>query len=217
MNVVRWVVGLFKGLLKAIALKLIDGLALFGRATLVVKLIAIAVIFAWIVAGVSYFEWRGQQAEEIEAGAPPVEKAVVPAKVSPGLNNKVHTVQVAAVTSPQQAKRLISSLKNKGVKGLYTVEAKRKSGGKWYKIRIGQFPTEEKAQEYANQLMEAKAIKNYFVKSFFRPTGGGGDKHKRVFLISPLPQGERNYLSCPMDLCKGLFKNVGRIILFKKL
>ena len=29
--------------------------------------------------------------------------------------------------------------------------------------------------EYANQLMEAKAIKNYFVKSFFRPTGGGGE------------------------------------------
>ncbi len=167
-DAIQWPINLFKGLVKSVLLKIIDGLVLFGRAGLAMKLVILAVIFVWIISGLSYMEWREQQAKEIEAVVPPVEKAAVPANVSAGQQNKVHTIQVAAVTSPQQAKRLVSHLKKKGVKGLYMVQAKRKSGGTWYKIRIGQFATEEEAKKYANQLKEAKSIKNYFVRSFFR-------------------------------------------------
>jgi hypothetical protein len=170
----KWVVDLFKGLAKAITLKVIDGLVVFGRARLLVKLVTLAIICAWIVGGLSYLEWSEQRAKEIDAVQSPVEKPVVPAKVSVGREAKVHTIQVAAVTSSRQAERLVSTLKKKGVKGLYTIQAKRKSGGTWYKIRAGQFDTKEDARQYANQLIEAKAIKNYFVISFSRPTTAGG-------------------------------------------
>ena len=169
-NAFQWGIDLIKGLAKAVILKIIDGLVLFGRAGLAMKLVTLAVIFAWIIGGLSYIEWHEQQAKEIETVQHPVEKAAVLAKVSVGSKDKVHTIQVAAVTSSRQAKRLVSALKKKGVKGLYTVQAKRKSGGTWYKIRIGQFATEEEARKYANQLIEGKAIKNYFVRSFSRPT-----------------------------------------------
>ena len=86
------------------------------------------------------------------------------------------TGSLAAVTSSRQAKRLVSTLKRKGVKGLYTIQAKRKSGGTWYKIRAGQFDTKENAKQYANQLIEIKAIKNYFVISFSRAPTSLGSK-----------------------------------------
>jgi septal ring-binding cell division protein DamX len=56
-------------------------------------------------------------------------------------------------------------LKGKGVKGLYIVKSKQRSGGHWYKLRVGQFASKNKASEFANQLVAAKIVKNYFVIS----------------------------------------------------
>jgi septal ring-binding cell division protein DamX len=136
---------------------------------LVVKLVILGLLSAGVVSGLSYLEWREQQVREIKAVQLAVEKVVAPAKTSVNQRNKIHTIQVAAVTSSRQAKRLVSALKKKGVKGLYTIKAKRKSGGTWYKIRAGQFDSKEDARKFANHLMESKAIKNYFVISFSRP------------------------------------------------
>jgi hypothetical protein len=165
----QWIIDLFKGLVRGLVLKAIDGLVFFGRAHLVVKLVILGLLSAGVVSGLSYLEWREQQVREIKAVQLAVEKVVVPAKTSVNQRNKIHTIQVAAVTSSRQAKRLVSALKKKGVKGLYTIKAKRKSGGTWYKIRAGQFDSKEDARKFANHLMESKAIKNYFVISFSRP------------------------------------------------
>ena len=77
----------------------------------------------------------------------------------------IHTLQVAAFTSSRQASDLIDSLKQKGVRDVYLVTTKRKSGETWYKIRVGRFDSKEKAQMFAGQLFEQKTIKNYFVIS----------------------------------------------------
>jgi hypothetical protein len=77
----------------------------------------------------------------------------------------IHTLQVAAFTSSRQASDLINSLKQKGVRDVYQVTTKRKSGETWYKIRVGRFDSKEKAQMFAGQLFEQKTIKNYFVIS----------------------------------------------------
>lgn len=78
---------------------------------------------------------------------------------------KIYTLQVAAFTSPKQAHALIDSLRKKGVRDVYQVKTKRKSGEIWYKIRVGRFDSNENARRFANQLISQKSIKNYFVIS----------------------------------------------------
>jgi len=78
---------------------------------------------------------------------------------------KVYTVQVAAFTSLKQARGLIDLLRKKGVRAVYQVKTKRKSGETWYKIRVGRFESNKSAQRFASQLISQKSIKNYFVIS----------------------------------------------------
>ena len=78
---------------------------------------------------------------------------------------EIHTFQIAAFSSSKQARELINLLKKKGVRDVYQVRTKRKSGETWYKIRVGRFDSKENAQMFARQLIEQKTIKNYFIIS----------------------------------------------------
>ena len=80
--------------------------------------------------------------------------------------SEIHTLQVAASTSSKDAYRLIANLKKKGVRNVYQVKTKRKSGETWYKIRVGRFDSKENARRFADQLINKKTIKNYFIISF---------------------------------------------------
>ena len=79
--------------------------------------------------------------------------------------NRVYTVQIAAVISANQANKLVRKLKGNGLKNLYVVKSKRRSGGHWYKLRVGQFASKSRASEFANRLVADKALKNYFIIS----------------------------------------------------
>ena len=78
---------------------------------------------------------------------------------------EIHTFQVAAFSSLKQARGFINVLKKKGVRDVYQVKTKKKSGENWYKIRVGRFDSKENAQRFARQLIEQKAIKTYFLIS----------------------------------------------------
>ena len=78
---------------------------------------------------------------------------------------KIYTLQVAAFTSFKQARGLIDALKKNGVRDVYLVKTKGKSGETWHKIRIGRFDSNENARRFANQLISQKSIKSYFVDS----------------------------------------------------
>ena len=86
-------------------------------------------------------------------------------KISGLEKTEIHTLQVAAFTSSKQARELIDLLKKKGVRDVYQVRTKRKSGETWYKIRVGRFDSKENAQRFASQLIEQKTIKTYFLIS----------------------------------------------------
>ena len=86
-------------------------------------------------------------------------------KISDVKKTEIHTFQIAAFTSSKQARELINFLKKKGVRDVYQVRTKRKSGETWYKIRVGRFDSKENAQMFARQLIEQKTIKNYFIIS----------------------------------------------------
>jgi len=77
----------------------------------------------------------------------------------------VHTFQVAAFTSFNQAKEFVDLLKKKGVRDVYQVKTKGRSGETWYKIRVGRFDSKENAERFASQLIDQKTIKNYFLIS----------------------------------------------------
>ena len=110
--------------------------------------------------------YRGWQTQQ-EIGLGVEGKAIDPEekKISGLKTTEIHTFQVAAFTSSKQARELINTLQKKGVRDVYQVRTKRKSGETWYKIRVGRFDSKENAQMFARQLIEQKTIKTYFLIS----------------------------------------------------
>ncbi len=159
----RWLIHqIFLGF-KWLLLQVLDGFIRFGHLSLRAKLVSFAVLSVSIILILSF----GERTSENKENPLSVPLTSIPgSKTSPVKNeDRVYTVQIAAVITAKQADKLIRNLKKSGVEGLYVVKAVRRSGGHWYKIRAGQFPTKNQASAYANRLVDSKAIKNYFVIS----------------------------------------------------
>lgn len=75
--------------------------------------------------------------------------------------DKGWTVQVNATTNPQQATDLAHSLRSKGYDA-YTVQAPMR-GQTWYRVRVGRFPSREKAKELETKLKSAEGMENAYV------------------------------------------------------
>jgi len=121
------------------------------------------IVVVILITSLVYRGWQTQQ--EIALGIE--NKTIDPKekKISGLKKTEIHTFQIAAFTSSKQARELINLLKKKGVRDVYQVRTKRKSGETWYKIRVGRFDSKENAQMFARQLIEQKTIKNYFIVS----------------------------------------------------
>ncbi len=151
---------------RGVGLRLVDGLIGFSKTRLLVKFAGLFILVILVVVGLNYKDWSRQKAVQVEAPPPPEPApAPAPAKIKPQATDRIYTIQIAAVTSSKQANRMVSSLKKKGVKGLYTIQAPKKSGGSWYKVRVGRFEGKGEAQEFAKRLIDKKHIKNYFILS----------------------------------------------------
>jgi len=121
------------------------------------------IVVVILITSLIYRGWQSQQAIVLGVEGKlidPKEK-----KISGLEKTQIHALQVAAFTSSKQARELINSLKKKGVRDVYQVRTKRKSGEIWYKIRVGRFDSKDNAQIFARQLIEQKTIKNYFIIS----------------------------------------------------
>ncbi len=168
-----WVGRLLKDLGRKISFKAIDGLILFGKARLWVKLVSISLAGFFILAGLGLLEWRATRDEIVakkELPLPAQTAAPVPKPVATK-PDKEHFIQVAAVTSSKQANQLIKSLKRKNVKSISIVKSARQSGGSWYKIRVGPFDKKNNALEQAKRMIDDKLIKNYFLVSTLKSKG----------------------------------------------
>jgi hypothetical protein len=152
----------FFDLLGGIVVKLLDFTRIIANKFLMIR----TWFFIVVVLLIASLIYRGSQTQQ-EIGLGIEGKAIDPKqkKISGFGKMEIHTIQVAAFTSSKQALGLINSLKKKGVRDVYQVRTKRKSGETWYKIRVGRFDSKENAQMFARQLIEQKTIKNYFVIS----------------------------------------------------
>ena len=75
--------------------------------------------------------------------------------------DKGWTVQVNATTNPQQATDLARGLRAKGYDA-YTVQAPMR-GQTWYRVRVGRFPTRDKARELETKLKTSEGMENAYV------------------------------------------------------
>ncbi len=75
--------------------------------------------------------------------------------------DKGWTVQVNATTNPQQATDLARGLRAKGYDA-YTLQAPMR-GQTWYRVRVGRFPTREKAKEVETRLRTTEGMENAYV------------------------------------------------------
>jgi len=71
------------------------------------------------------------------------------------------TVQVNATTSPEQANELAQRLRAKGYDA-YTLQAPM-HGQTWYRVRVGRFPTRDKARELEGRLKNDEGLQNAYV------------------------------------------------------
>ena len=149
---------------KWVLLKILDGAYLFGTLPFRKKFTALGIVSILIVIGMSFKEvWSPNygQGKNTFQGSPMVANGSIENKKG----SRVFTVQIAAVTSAKQANKLVEKLKRKNIENLYITKSKRRSGGLWYKLRVGKFSSKNKASEFANQLIASKKVKNYFIIS----------------------------------------------------
>ena len=163
MKGVSWLGQKFLVGIKWVLLQVLEGLISFGALSLRAKLISFAVLSVSImlVLGFSELASKDKKSQSLISSAKIAKSKLLKTKKE----DRVFTVQIAAVISAKQADKMIRRLKKKGVEGLYVVKAVRRAGGNWYKIRAGQFPSKDQASAYANRLVDSKSIKNYFVIS----------------------------------------------------
>ena len=159
----RWLAGKILNGFKWILLQVLEGLIRFGDLSLKAKLVSFSVVSVSIILVLGFSELTSTSKNN-----------QLPAHLTsiPGLKSsqakkedRVYTIQIAAVISAKQADKLIRNLKKRGVEGLYVVKAIRRPGGQWYKIRAGQFSSKNQASAYANRLVDSNSIKNYFLIS----------------------------------------------------
>ena len=145
-------------------LRILDAAYKFGNLSFKIKLGSFAVLSIFIVIGLSFkgvwlpIEEQGTQISNQKTFA-------IPESGESKKEKRVYTVQIAAVVSAKQANRMVKKLKKKKVDNLYVVKSQRRSGGHWYKLRVGQFSSKREASEFANQLVAVKTVKNYFIIS----------------------------------------------------
>jgi len=159
-----WSARVIKYIGKWMLLLALDGAYWFGKLSLKIKLGSFATLLLFIIICLGFMEIgfpNKGQGDFVSQREPSVATDLSASKE----DNRVYTVQIAAVISAEQANKLVRRLKGKGVKDLYIVKSKRRSGGHWYKLRVGQFVSKSRASEFANQLVAAKTVKNYFIIS----------------------------------------------------
>ncbi len=74
-----------------------------------------------------------------------------------------YSVQVAAFKNFSGAETFINKLAKKGEKAYYT---KPSGGSSWFRVRIGEFKTQNEAKFFAEKLLKEKLIKGYFITNF---------------------------------------------------
>ena len=167
----KWCLAKIRGGLKWIVMKLMDGLQVFGLQNTRNKFAVLGICIFLILATAGVIDWQLKKDGPVPGSNDEIawEAEPQPAKPGPAADHRTHTIQVAAVTTQAKADHLVASIKRKGIEGAYILRVERKKGGFWYKIRVGTFDSKEKAQAVADQMVQLKLVRNYFLIALKQP------------------------------------------------
>ena len=159
-KVLKWFGVILRGFGKWVLLKALDNIYRFGNLSFRVKLGSFAALLLLIIGGNIFKDrslpFRSQRSGESIGIS-------IPSKVKKGT---LYTVQIAAFLYKKQATKMMVNLRKEKVKNLYVEKSKRNSAaGYWYKVRAGKFESQSEASDFANQLVAAKTVRNYFIIS----------------------------------------------------
>ncbi|MCG3156101.1 MAG: hypothetical protein DKINENOH_02713 [bacterium] len=104
-----------------------------------------------------FLVWPEQSPEEVAAPASPPPAAE---------QQRYFSFQVGAVKERRRADRMMQSLQTSGLE-VYVVPPRNVDG--WYAIRVGRYPSQEKARAAADSLKAAGIVSEYFVTNYDRP------------------------------------------------
>jgi hypothetical protein len=149
---------------KWVLVEILEGVIKFGYLSLRAKLIFFSTITISIMLVLGFRDLVSKNPVDLSSKLPVSIRELKSLQTK--MEDRIYTVQIAAVISSKQADKVTRRLKKNGVEGLYVVKAVQRAGGHWYKIRVGQFPSKEQASAFANRLVDSKFIKNYFVISY---------------------------------------------------
>ena len=151
---------------KTMIMRALDALIWFKESSLVLKFSSLVLAVLLILGGVGAL--KVQQGKALSSAKVVPDDSWVGMKVPSKESsvNKVHTIQVAAVTYKGKADQIVKKLQDKGVVGLYIIKTKRPVGGYWYKIRLEKFSEKKDAQRFADQMINRGIIKNYFIITY---------------------------------------------------
>ena len=156
-EVLKWFGVILRGFGKWMLLRALDAIYRFGRLSFRIKLGSFAVLLILIISSNIFQDLllTDRSGESITVSKP-----------SKAKKGNSYTVQIAAFLYKKQATKMVVNLRKKKVKNLYVEKSKRNSGaGYWYKVRAGKFKTQSDASDFANQLVAAKVVRNYFIIS----------------------------------------------------
>jgi len=78
-------------------------------------------------------------------------------------STNTYTVQLKATRDRPTAEERIRQLKERGVEGGYIVKSRVKGKGEYYRVRAGNFQTEQEADKYGADLQEKGLVNEYYV------------------------------------------------------
>lgn len=77
-----------------------------------------------------------------------------------------YTIQVAAYFTPDDAQKIVDSLKKEGIDAYYTKAAS--SNRTWYQVKVSHFASREEASQYGEQLKTKGVIDDFYVANYDR-------------------------------------------------
>lgn len=104
---------------------------------------------------------KAVEAKTVVAATPHRLPAALPKNVAQYPAGKF-TVQVASFSSEEDAKKRAEDLKNKGYSAFYLPA--KVNGQTWFRVSVGQFPTENEAKSYRTEFMAKSKIESAIIQ-----------------------------------------------------
>jgi CHAT domain-containing protein/Tfp pilus assembly protein PilF len=110
-----------------------------------------------------------------------------------------YTVQIEAIPSLEPAREKVKQLKTQGVDA-YIIKSEVKSKGIFFRVRVGNFPTQAEANKYGTELQEEGVLSQFFVARYQPPQRELMELSPAIAGAAAKPADSQSFTEPPSDL-----------------